>query len=328
MPGETPVLVVDAFTNEPFRGNPAGVVLLEKPRPDDWMQSFAAEMKHAETAFLVPEEGGFHLRWFTPVAEVDLCGHATLASAHALWETGTLEAGHEARFRTRSGLLTARQVRGGIEMDFPALPPRPVEDCDSEGGTGLVGAVVNKALSGAVCEAIFRGLGARGRYVGWNGSDYLVELDSEEAVRALKPDFATLGSIGTRGVIATAVAANTGGSAPANSGEPATAKGGGSATAKGGGSSAPNGGGSSTPNGGGYDFISRFFAPAFGIDEDPVTGSAHCALGPYWGAKLGKDEIVGYQASPRGGTIAIKLRGDRVALVGRAVTILRGTIAV
>jgi len=291
MPGETPVLVVDAFTNEPFRGNPAGVVLLEKPRPDDWMQSFAAEMKHAETAFLMPEEGGFHLRWFTPVSEVDLCGHATLASAHALWETGTLEAGHEARFRTRSGLLTARQVRAGIEMDFPAQPPRPVEDCDSEGGTGLVGAVVNKALSGAVCEAIFHGLGVRGRYVGWNGSDYLVELDSEEEVRALKPDFATLGSIGTRGVIATASAAN-GDRAPA------------------------------------YDFISRFFAPAFGIDEDPVTGSAHCALGPYWGAKLGKDEVVGYQASPRGGTIAIKLRGDRVALVGKAVTILRGTIAV
>ncbi|HYJ33026.1 MAG TPA: PhzF family phenazine biosynthesis protein [Candidatus Binatia bacterium] len=298
MPGETPVLVVDAFTNEPFRGNPAGVVLLEKPRPDDWMQSFAAEMKHAETAFLVPEEGGFHLRWFTPVAEVDLCGHATLASAHALWETGTLEAGHEARFRTRSGLLTARQSRAGIEMDFPAQPPRPVEDCDSEGGTGLVGAVVNKALSGAVCEAIFRGLGVRGRYVGWNGSDYLIELDSEEAVRALKPDFATLGSIGTRGVIATAAAGNGKGERASGSNGPA------------------------------YDFISRFFAPAFGIDEDPVTGSAHCALGPYWGAKLGKDEVLGYQASPRGGTVAIKLRGDRVALVGKAVTILRGTIAV
>jgi PhzF family phenazine biosynthesis protein len=310
MPGETPVLVVDAFTSEPFRGNPAGVVLLEKPRPDDWMQSFAAEMKHAETAFLVPEEGGFHLRWFTPVSEVDLCGHATLASAHALWETGTLEAGHEARFRTRSGLLTARQVRAGIEMDFPAQPPRPVEDCDSEGGTGLVGAVVNKALSGAVCEAIFRGLGVRGRYVGWNGSDYLVELDSEEAVRGLKPDFATLGSIGTRGVIATAVAAN---------GDHGTA---------GERASASKGERASAPSGPAYDFISRFFAPAFGIDEDPVTGSAHCALGPYWGAKLGKDEIVGYQASPRGGTIAIKLRGDRVALVGKAVTILRGTIAV
>ena len=317
MPGETPVLVVDAFTNEPFRGNPAGVVLLEKPRSDDWMQSFAAEMKHAETAFLVPEEGGFHLRWFTPVSEVDLCGHATLASAHALWETGTLEAGHEARFRTRSGLLTARQVRAGIEMDFPAQPPRPVEDCDSEGGTGLVGEVVNKALSGAVCEAIFRGLGVRGRYVGWNGSDYLVELDSEEEVRGLKPDYATLGSIGTRGVIATAAANGDEGSAGERTSD-----------AKGERASASKGERASDSSGPAYDFISRFFAPAFGIDEDPVTGSAHCALGPYWGAKLGKDEIVGYQASPRGGTIAIKLRGDRVALVGRAVTILRGTIAV
>lgn len=306
MPGETPILVVDAFTTEPFRGNPAGVVLLEKPRPDDWMQAFAAEMKHAETAFLVPEEGGFHLRWFTPVAEVDLCGHATLASAHALWETGTLEAGHEARFRTRSGLLTARQTRNGIEMDFPAQPPRAVEDCDIEGGTGLVGEVVNKALSGAVCEAIFRGLGQRGRYVGWNGSDYLVELDSDEMVRALKPDFAALGSIGTRGVIATAAASN------------------------GGGSPSPKGGasGAGSEPAVAYDFISRFFAPAFGIDEDPVTGSAHCALGPYWGQKLGKDEVVGYQASPRGGVVRIALRGDRVALTGKAVTILRGTISV
>lgn len=283
---EIPVLVVDAFTTEPFRGNPAGVVLLERPRADEWMQSFAAEMKHAETAFLLPEEGGFHLRWFTPLSEVDLCGHATLASAHALWETGTLEAGHDARFRTRSGLLTARQTRAGIDMDFPAQPPRAVEECDSEGGTGLVGLVVNKALSGAVCEAIFRGLGTRGRWVGWNGSDYLVELDSEEAVRALKPDFGALAPIGSRGIIATA---------PSEDKE--------------------------------FDFISRFFAPAFGIDEDPVTGSAHCALGPYWGAKLGKEDLVGYQASPRGGTVRVVLRGERVGLIGRAVTVLRGTIA-
>lgn len=282
-----PVLVIDAFTTEPFHGNSAGVVLLEKPRPENWMQAFAAEMKHAETAFLVPEEGGFHLRWFTPVLEVDLCGHATLASAHALWETGTLEAGHEARFRTRSGPLTAKQTREGIEMDFPAQPPSPVEECSLEsGGTDLVGQVVGHALSGAVCEAIFKGLGARGRYVGWSGSDYLVELDSESAVRALEPDFKFLAPIGTRGVIATAA--------------------------------------SDSPE---YDFVSRFFAPAVGIDEDPVTGSAHCCLGPYWGAKLGKEKLVGYQASARGGTVRVALRGERVGLIGKAVTVLRGTIA-
>ncbi len=284
---ETPVLVVDAFTTEPFHGNPAGVVLLERPRSEEWMQSFAAEMKHAETAFLVPEEGGFHLRWFTPLREVDLCGHATLASAHALWETGTLEAGHEARFRTRSGVLTARQTREGIEMDFPAQPPTPVEECGLEGGPGLVDEVVSHALNSAVCEAIFQGLGARGAYVGWNGSDYLVDLESEAIVRGLKPDVATLAQVGTRGVIATAA----------------------------------------STDGADYDFVSRFFAPAFGIDEDPVTGSAHCALGPYWGAKLGKEKLVGYQASERGGTVRVVLRGDRVALIGKAVTVLRGTIA-
>lgn len=284
---ETPVLVVDAFATEPFRGNPAGVVLLERPRSEEWMQAFAAEMKHAETAFLVPEEGGFHLRWFTPVSEVDLCGHATLASAHALWETGTLEAGHEARFRTRSGMLTARQTREGIEMDFPSQPPVAIEECSSEtGGGGVVGEVVTHALSSAVCEAIFKAVGARGAYVGWNGTDYLVDLEDESVVRGLKPDFQAMAPLETRGVIVTAR--------------------------------------SSSPE---YDFVSRFFAPGFGIDEDPVTGSAHCALGPYWGAKLGKDKLIGYQASPRGGTVRVVLRGDRVALIGKAVTVLRGTIA-
>jgi PhzF family phenazine biosynthesis protein len=271
---------------EPFHGNPAGVVLLEKPRDEEWMQSFAAEMRHAETAFLVPEEGGFHLRWFSPVREVDLCGHATLASAHALWETGTLKPGQEARFRTRSGTLTARQTRVGIEMDFPAQPPTPVEECNLENGAGLVSTVVTHALSGAVCEAIFKGLRTRSRYVGRNDSDYLVELDSEAAVRAVVPDYPVLATVDTRGVIVTAA--------------------------------------SDRPE---YDFVSRFFAPAYGVDEDPVTGSAHCCLGPYWGAKLGKKELVGYQASPRGGTVGVVLRGDRVGLVGKAVTVLRGTIA-
>lgn len=282
-----PILVVDAFTTEPFRGNPAGVVLLEEARSEAWMQAFAAEMKHAETAFLLPEEGGFHLRWFTPLNEVDLCGHATLASAHALWETGTLEAGHEARFRTRSGLLTARQTREGIEMDFPSQPPAAVEECAADsGGVGIVGSVVTHALSSAVCETIFKGIGARATYVGWNGSDYLLDLENEAVVRGLKPDFPTLAQLETRGVIATAR--------------------------------------SDSPE---YDFVSRFFAPGVGIDEDPVTGSAHCALGPYWGAKLGKEKLTGYQASARGGTVRVVLRGERVGLIGKAVTVLRGTIA-
>ena len=264
---ESPVLVVDAFTREPFRGNPAGVVLLGRPGDDGWMQRFAAEMKHAETAFLAPEGDGYHLRWFTPVREVDLCGHATLASAHALWETGRLRAGDPARFRTRSGVLVARQGGSGIEMDFPSLPTEPVS---------------SEAAPAGLAEA----LGASIRFLGWSGMDFLAELENEAAVRNLKPDFAALGKIGARGVIVTAAAA------------PSEA----------------------------HDFVSRFFAPAFGIDEDPVTGSAHCCLGPYWAKKLGKGEVAGYQASPRGGTVRVVPRGDRVTLIGHAVTVLRGTV--
>ena len=263
---ETPILVVDAFTNEPFRGNPAGVALLDRARDEPWMQALAAEMKHAETAFLVAEEGGHHLRWFTPVREVDLCGHATLASAHALWETGRLPEGAEARFRTRSGVLSARRRDGAIEMDFPALHARAVENGDD---------------SRELAEA----LGAPIQFVGWNGMDYVIEMESEAVVRALTPDFARLARIGTRGFIVTARSAS--------------------------------------PE---FDFVSRFFAPAFGIDEDPVTGSAHCCLAPYWQAKLGREELVGFQASPRGGTVRVIARGDRVALIGHAVTVLRGVL--
>jgi PhzF family phenazine biosynthesis protein len=265
-PSEIPVLVVDAFTGEPFRGNPAGVVFLEQAKDDAWMQAFAAEMKHAETAYLLPEGEGFHLRWFTPVHEVDLCGHATLASAHALWEAGRLPLSSPARFRTRSGELTARLVDGGIEMDFPAEPPVEVGPRDMP--QGMLEALKLKPM-----------------FVGKNRMDYLLEVESEDAVRSLAPDFRRLATIGTRGFIVTAR--------------------------------------SHTP---GIDFISRFFAPAFGIDEDPVTGSAHCCLAPYWSAKLGKVEMVGYQASPRGGTVGVIHRGDRVALIGKAVTVLKGTI--
>src|SRR5262245_41672432 len=263
---EIPVYVVDAFTGEPFRGNPAGVVFLERARDDAWMQAFAAEMKHAETAYLLPEGEGFHLRWFTPVREVDLCGHATLASAHALWETGRLPLASPARFRTRSGTLTAKLVDGGIEMDFP---------------TETAVEVAPRDIPPGMLEA----LRAKPTFVGQNRMDYLMELSSEEAVRAIDPDLRSLAAFGMRGFIVTAR--------------------------------------SHTP---GIDFISRFFAPAVGIDEDPATGSAHCCLAPYWSAKLGKMEMVGYQASPRGATVGVIHRGDRVALIGKAVTVLRGVI--
>lgn len=263
---EIPVLIVDAFTSEPFRGNPAGVVLLSQPRDEKWMQALASELKHSETAFLVPEGDAYHLRWFTPFREVDLCGHATLASAHALWETKRLSRDKEARFTTRSGLLTARTQGGGIEMDFPSEAASPV------------------AVE-AVPAGLMDALGAMAQYVGRNRLDYLLELEDEGAVRKLKPDFRKLAATETRGVIVTAVSKSSG-----------------------------------------YDFVSRFFAPAFGIDEDPVTGSAHCCLGPYWGAKLGKSELVGYQASARGGTVKVITRGDRVGLVGAAVTVFCGTI--
>ena len=266
VPQEIAVLIVDAFTALPFRGNSAGVVLLETPREESWMQALAMELNHPETAFLVPEGDSYHLRWFTPTREVDLCGHATMASAHALWEMGRLSGRSPVRFRTRSGPLTARKHAGGIEMDFPAQPATTVAPADVPPG---------------LAEA----LGTTWNYLGWNGTDYLIELESEEAVRALAPDFARLASIGSRGFIVTAA--------------------------------------SDSP----YDFVSRFFAPAFGINEDPVTGSAHCCLGPYWAAKVGKNQLVGYQASARGGTVKVTVRGDRCTLMGTAVTVLKGILA-
>jgi PhzF family phenazine biosynthesis protein len=220
-------------------------------------------MNLAETAFLLPREDGFDLRWFTPTVEVDLCGHATLASAHLLWEEGRLEPEEQARFHTRSGLLTADQRGDWIEMDFPAEPEQPVTPPD----------------------LLVQALGAPPRYTGMNRFDYLVELDSEAAVRSVQPDLRLLAALPARGVIVTARA------------EPA-----------------------------GFDFVSRFFAPAAGIDEDPVTGSAHCCLGPYWGARLDKDELTAYQASARGGVVRVRLGGTRVYLGGQAVTVLRGEL--
>lgn len=259
-----PIVQVDAFTDHPFGGNPAAVCVLQGPRDERWMQSVAAEMNLSETAFLQRTEDGFALRWFTPLAEVDLCGHATLASAHVLWEEGHLAPEAEARFHTRSGLLTARREGDWIAMNFPLIRAQPVDP--------------PAALTAA--------LGVVPRFAG-RDAYYLVELASEEDVRALRPDFAALAAIDTVGVIVTAPASSTA-----------------------------------------YDFVSRFFAPRVGIDEDPVTGSAHSYLTPFWAERLGKHEMVGLQVSPRGGVVRVRLDGDRVWIAGRAVTTLRGELAV
>ncbi|MGH7606609.1 MAG: PhzF family phenazine biosynthesis protein [Gemmatimonadales bacterium] len=255
---------VDAFTDQPFAGTPAAVCLLPAPADPDWMQNVAREMNLSETAFLVPRQDGYDLRWFTPATEVDLCGHATLASAHVLWEQQHLPRGTQARFRTRSGVLTADQRGDWIELDFPATPAEP-----ASAPPGLVDAL------GAAAP----------RFVGRTRFDYLVELDDETAVRRMRPDFAALAAVEARGVIVTSRAA--------------------------------------TP---GYDFVSRFFAPRAGVPEDPVTGSAHCALAPYWSRRLGKDGMTGHQASARGGSVRVRVEDGRVILGGQAVTVLRGEL--
>jgi PhzF family phenazine biosynthesis protein len=254
---------VDAFTDRAFAGNPAAVCLLNEPREAEWMQHVAREMNLSETAFLVPRGGGFDLRWFTPATEVELCGHATLASAHVLWQAGRLAPTELAHFHTLSGLLTARRRGDGwIELDFPARSAEPV----------------------AIPPGLLEALGAEVPvFVGKSRYDYLLELPSEEAVRALRPDFGQLRTLPVRGVITTARA-------------------------------------SSSP----FDFISRFFAPGAGVDEDPVTGSAHCTLGPYWAERLAKDEMLAYQASDRGGVLQVRVTGERVELAGQAVTVLQG----
>jgi PhzF family phenazine biosynthesis protein len=270
---EIPILHIDAFTSEPFKGNPAAVCLLDEPRHAEWMQNVAAEMNLSETAFVVPRpDGGFDLRWFTPKIEVPLCGHATLASAHALWETGLLAQDKEARFHTLSGWLVAKRDGDRIEMDFPAL-------------------FADKAkLPKAVEEALSitpRAVVIHRRKDGSDGN-FLVELDSESVVRNVKPDFEKLRCAVGVGIIITAPGDSRGDSK--------------------------------------YDFVSRYFACYAGIDEDPVTGGAHCMLTPYWAAKLGKNEMSAYQASARGGEVGVKFNGDRVILGGDAVTVLRGSL--
>jgi len=256
---------VDSFTAEPFSGNPAGVCLLTEPRDERWMQAMAREMNLSETAFLLREGDGFRLRWFTPAVEVELCGHATLASAHVLWEEGVLAPSETARFATRSGELRASRSGDLIELDFPTKPEHPAEPP----------------------ENLLEALRVKPLYLGRNVFDYLLLLDSEEAVRAVSPDFALLRTVTVRGVIVTAPSAR--------------------------------------PE---FDFVSRFFAPAVGVDEDPVTGSAHCCLGPFWAVRLGKSELVGHQVSARGGVVNVRVAGERVFLGGRAVTVLRGELTV
>ncbi len=260
------LLQIDAFTEVPFRGNPAAVCLLDRERDAAWMQSVASEMNLSETAFVLKQDDGFSLRWFTPAVEVNLCGHATVASAHALWEEKILSSSESARFHTRSGLLTAARGGDWIELDFPSQPARQADP-----PPGLLEA-----------------LGVRApRYVGRNVADFIIELESEDAVRAVQPDFAALRKIDARAVMVT-----------------------------------------SRSTGGEYDFVSRFFAPAVGVDEDPVTGSAHTCLTPYWTARLGRDQLIGFQASRRGGIIRVRQAGDRVKIAGRATTVLRGELIV
>ena len=278
------IFQVDAFTATPFRGNPAAVCLLDGPRRDAWMQSVAAEMNLSETAFVEPAAAGWSLRWFTPTTEVSLCGHATLASAHVLWETGALRGDDAARFHTRSGMLSARRFEGArIEIDLPAAPvtpmPPPEAALEALGGVRVV-------VSGRTSD---RGLG---------DVDFLFELGSEAAVRGLRPDFGQLALRVPAGIIVTARAEER---------RPAAADPSGNAPER-------------------YDFVSRYFAPAFGIDEDAVTGAAHCALAPYWSERLGRDALMGYQASRRGGFVGTRVAGARVLLSGEAVTVMRGTL--
>jgi PhzF family phenazine biosynthesis protein len=261
--GQT-IFQVDAFTDKPFAGNPAGICVLPEPRSERWMQDVAREMNLSETAFLLKQEDGFQLRWFTPAAEVDLCGHATLASAHILWETDYLQPQEQARFHTRSGLLTAERLDGNwIELDFPAKPEQATD----------------------APPHLLEALGIQAQYVGVNVFDYLVEVDTEETLRNMQPDITLLAQVPVRGVIVTSRA--------------------------------------STPD---YDFVSRFFAPRVGVNEDPVTGSAHCCLTPYWSKRLGKNELLAYQASARGGVLRVRISSDRVKIGGQAVTTLRGEL--
>jgi PhzF family phenazine biosynthesis protein len=264
-----PLAIIDAFTSEKFKGNPAAVCMLEDEPEDGWMQQVAAEMNLSETAFLLQsKEGGYALRWFTPISEVDLCGHATLASAHYLWENGYLQGDEQASFHTKSGLLTAERSNGGITLNFPSEP----------------------VVQTTAPEELVQALGLIPRFVGRNRMDYLVEVDSENTVRTLRPDYMLLSKVDSRGVIVTS-------RSDAGSRES-------------------------------FDFVSRAFFPAVGINEDPVTGSAHCALAPYWQRRLRKDVLRAFQASARGGALLVRVEDNRVYMTGEAVTVLEGRLMI
>lgn len=266
------IIQVDAFTDQPFAGNPAAVCVTDKPLADDLMRAIALEMNLSETAFLYPIEGGYSLRWFTPTLEVDLCGHATLASAHVLWSEGHLAENEVAKFQTKSGWLSARKQADWIEMDFPVQPVQTASH------------VLPQLVKSLCC-------GGNIRAVSKNDINYLVEIQSESALARLQPDFAEMKKLPVQGVIATA---------PADSED--------------------------------YDFVSRYFGPAVGINEDPVTGSAHASLAPYWQEKLGQSEMIAKQISARGGVVRVRYNNsddpaDRVFVSGQAVTIMKGELS-
>ncbi len=258
-----PIVQVDAFTARPYAGNAAAVCVLSAPRETEWMRQIAQETNLPATVFLLPQDAGYRIRWFTAAGELPLCGHGTLAAAHTLWTEGYAPAEQEITFHYANGSLTAVRDGSWISLDFPAIHNAPVP----------------------APEALRRGLGLEPRWVGKSPHSYLVEVDSEQEVRALAPDIALLAHLDIANVIVTGRA-----------------------------------------EGSEFDFVSRFFAPSHGIAEDAVTGSAHCCLGPYWAERLGKTEMVGYQASARGGVVRVRVNGDRVALGGQAVSVLRGQL--
>lgn len=254
---------VDAFTEQPYKGNPAAVCILDKLQEVSWLTDVAGEMSLSETAFLFKQKDEYNLRWFTPTSEIDLCGHATLASAHVLWETKKIDKKQDIKFNTKSGLLIAKNKDPWIELDFPIEAPK-------------------KEFAPQI---LLNALDVEPIYVGKNRFDYIIEVKSKEIIKNLDPNFRLLKEVEARGVIVT-----------------------------------------SRTQFNRYDFISRFFAPSIGIDEDPVTGSAHCCLAPYWADKLNKNEFLSYQASKRGGSLKIRLDDERVYLSGKAVTVLKGEL--
>lgn len=258
-----PVFQVDAFTDQPFKGNPAAIVVLEQPQPPHWMQLVAREMNLSETAFVSRLSNGYQLQWFTPQTEIELCGHATLATAHVLWESGRESPMTRLRFSTRSGWLSAEHKQSIIELDFPAAACTP----------------------GDLAEEIIAAIGAVPDNVHFSGDKWLLEFTDEKDIMNIKPDFARLKQFSGRGLIVTS-----------RSEKP------------------------------GIDFVSRYFAPWVGVDEDPVTGSAHCILGPYWGERLGKSYLTGQQLSARGGIVRVRLSGERVYIGGKAITVLTGEL--